>query len=214
MSPRRRSAVSQGGPGEPARGACCELQGASSSSVTVSKGPKCASPAAHASASKLPTRRYMDRTESCEQMSTWTSPDCRPATTMSCRADNSSTTAAPIVPAPPITMMRTRLPSEGCAGCVRHIAAQVISVRESPSSSDTPLVPGDGSGPVRCRGPRPRPSRVRYSRTAQAPRLSGRGDRPGGAFTPRRASPARRAHSDRHRGQSRGRSAAAAHSRQ
>ena len=61
----------------------------------------------HASASKLPICWYMARTESGELMSTRTSPDCRPATTMSCRADKSSTTAVPMVPAPPTTMMRT-----------------------------------------------------------------------------------------------------------
>src|SRR4029450_12410851 len=41
-------------------------------------------------------------------MSTWTVPDRRPATTTSCRSDSAATTALPIVPAPPMTMMRTR----------------------------------------------------------------------------------------------------------
>jgi hypothetical protein len=58
---------------------------------------------------------------------------------------------------------------------VRHIAAQVISARGSPSTTDTPLGPGDGSGSLRCRAVSPQPSTVRYSRTARELRSDRRG---------------------------------------
>src|SRR5215207_3253438 len=129
-----------------------------SSSESSSSGLKLARPAAHTTASKLPTASYIRAMDSADSMSTRWSPCERAARTTSCpRPASASATALPMVPVAPMTMIFTadlRARVRKCLG------------RESPDAAD----PGCGGGGVGASGSRRRPSRA-ADRSAPSRRL-------------------------------------------